>query len=143
MTPDPAGSDSRITLDRQVVSRRCEQCGVEFVVVRGSVFERGRPIGLYLIGLHGHTAAGRLAHLALALLDESGMPIAVALDMTATPEDFGYSAVDWSDSPWKGETYLGLMLDRADALASPMKPKVFTVAGRIARDLPEVQHYFQ
>jgi hypothetical protein len=54
-----------IALDRQVLRQSCPGCGSEFVVVRGSVFESDRPIGLYLIALHGHTAGGRLAHLAL------------------------------------------------------------------------------
>ena len=133
-----------ITLDRQILTRNCQDCAVDFVVVRGSVFDGGHPIGLYLIALHGHSAEGRLAHLALALLDNdlSEPPRAVAIQVTATPEQFGYSIRDWADSPWKDEAYLGVMLDREAALASPRKATVFHVAGHVVRDLPEVQRYF-
>jgi hypothetical protein len=138
------GGAVKITLDRQMLTRNCQHCAVDFVVVRGSVFDAGQPIGLYLIALHGHSAEGRLAHLALALLehDASEPPQAFAVEVTATPKQFGYSVANWSDSPWKDEAYLGVMLDRDAALASPRKATVFHVAGHVVRDLPEVQRYF-
>ena len=132
-----------IALDRQVLRQSCPGCGSEFVVVRGSVFESDRPIGLYLIALHGHTAGGRLAHLALAFIDESGArPAAAALCVETTADHFQYTVVDWAESPWKTETYLGSMLDREAVLASAMKDAVFHVAGHITRDVPEVRQYF-
>jgi hypothetical protein len=132
-----------IALDRQVLRQTCPGCGSEFVVVRGSVFESGRPIGLYLIALHGHTAGGRLAHLALAFVNESGAsPAAAALCVETASDHFAYTVVDWSESPWKTDTYLGSMLDRETVLGSPMKDTIFHVAGHITRDVPEVRQYF-
>jgi hypothetical protein len=133
-----------ITLDRQTVSQSCRACAIDVVVIRGSVYDGGQPIGLYLIALHGHSPSGRLAHLALAFVDPSGSgpPTAAAIEVTATPEQFGYSLVDWSESPWKHESYLGEMLDRQAALASPLKGTLLHVAGHITRDIPEVRHYF-
>lgn len=133
-----------ITLDRQVLSDHCAGCNVDFVVIRGSVFDGGRPIGLYLIALHGHSPSGQLAHLALAFVNDDGAspPSAAALDVLAMPDHVGYSVVDWSDSPWKNDTYLGVMLDREAVLASPIKDAVFHVAGHVTSDIPEVHDYF-
>ena len=132
-----------ITLDRQVVHQTCPSCSSEFLVVRGSVFESGRPIGLYLIALHGHTDGGRLAHLALAFVNEHGdSPEAAALYVNATSTDFNYTVVDWSESPWKSETYLGTMLDREAVLGGPLKDTIFQVASRIVFDIPEARAYF-
>ena len=131
-----------ITLDRQVVKQRCEACGVDVTVVRGSVFDGGRPAGLYMIALHGHSPDKRLAHLAVALLGEDfGPPQAAAVDVIATPAQIGYAFVDWAESPWKGETYLGSMLDRSAVLGNPLKTTFLRAAGHIVRDVPEVEAY--
>jgi hypothetical protein len=118
---------------------------VDFTVVRGSVYDRDEPFGLYLIGLHGHSPQGRLAHLAIAVLDRSGNephPYAVALDVIALPDHLGFSAVDWPSSPWRGEAYLGEMLDREQVLASPHRATFFHIAEHVVRDLSQVQAYF-
>ena len=132
----------QITLDRQSVRQTCPSCAVEFPVIRGSVFDSGRPIGLYLIALHGHTDGGRLAHLALAFVNEHGaLPQAAALYVEATSTDFDYTVVDWSESPWQSETYLGVMLGREAVLGGPLKDVIFHVAGHIVSDIPEVREY--
>ena len=132
-----------ITLDRQVVGQRCEACGVDFIVVRGSIFDGGRPVGLYMIALHGHSLENRLAHLALALLGEDfGTPQTAAVDVIATPAQIGYAFVDWAESPWKGETYLGSMLDRSAVLGNPLKATFLRAAAHVVRDVPEVEAYF-
>ena len=134
-----------ITLDRQVVSQHCDGCNVNFTVVRGSVFEEGKPFGLYLVALHGHSPGSRLAHLALGLLDRARPdlpPVAVAIEVLATPGEFRHSVVNWPESPWASEAYLGRMLDRSEALASPLKPLAFHIADHVLQDLPEVQSYF-
>ena len=132
-----------IALDRQVLRQTCPGCGSEFVVVRGSVFDSRKPVGLYLIALHGHGRGGRLAHLALAFLDEhDASPAAAAICVEATADHFEYTVIDWSESPWKTETYLGSMLDRDAVLASVLKDQIFHVAGHITHDIPEVRQYF-
>jgi hypothetical protein len=135
----------RISLDRQVITEHCAECGHDFTTVRGSVYDDGKPIGLYLIALHGHSPDGRLGHLAIALLDsaEQGRhPTAVAIDVIATPDQFGFVAIDWADSPWRKETYLGEMLDREPALASQNWPAFLHVAEHVVEDLPEAKTYF-
>jgi hypothetical protein len=134
-----------IRLDKQVITQRCPGCGVDFTAVRGSVYDGGQPLGLYLIALHGHSPQGRLGHLAVAILDSSGKkprPCAVALDVVARPDQLAFSAVDWASSPWQGETYLGKMLDRQQALASPQRPTFFHIAEHVVRDLAEARAHF-
>ncbi len=134
-----------ITLDKQVVTQRCDACKASFTVVRGSVFEEGRPLGVYLAALHGHSAGGRLVHLALAFREEGDAgvpPVAFAVQVVATASEFPHSLVDWAESPWAGESYLGRMLNRVEALASPLKPQVFHIADHVLEDVPEVRSYF-
>ena len=134
-----------ITLERQVGKHRCEVCDVEFTVLSGSVLEDGHPFGSYIVGLHGHSNEGRLAQLAVALLDRrepEATPIAVALDVSATPREFRITVGDWAQSPWAGETYLGRMLDRADVVDNPLRPVVLDMADRVLSELSEVRSYF-
>jgi hypothetical protein len=134
----------RLSLNRQVVSQDCPTCAVSFTVVRGSVFDEGEPIGLYLIGLHGHDPSGKLARLAIAVMDRSTTPphpCAAAMVVRATAEQFTFSLEDWSESPWKGEEYLGEMLDRSAVLESPHKDLFFHIADHVASDLSEVREY--
>ncbi len=134
-----------LTLDRQVATQHCEACNVDFTVVRGSAFEDKHPLGLYVLALHGHSSQGRLAHLALGVLDRrapEAAPVAVALEVSATESELRQSVVDWVRSPWASETYLGRMLDRAEALANPLCPVVFHIADHVLRELAEVEAYF-
>jgi hypothetical protein len=134
-----------ITLDKQVVTQHCSGCGENFCVVRGSAFANGEPIGLYLIALHGHNPSGRLGHLAVAVLDRSRSeptPHAMAMDVTTSAENYGFSIVEWSESPWQDEAYLGRMLDRQSVSTSIHKGLFFQIAERVVDDLPEVRDYF-
>ena len=132
-----------ITLDRQVITKHCDTCAADFRVVRGSAFDCGRPMGLYLIALHGHSADGLLAHLATAILEEkTGEPVASAMVVSATSDQFQFSLVDWNESPWNEERYLGRMLSRADVLSSSSKQIFFNIADRVVEDLAEVREYF-
>lgn len=130
-----------VTLDQQLVTEHCPACELNFTVVRGSVFDEGRPFALYLIGLHGHAPTGRLAHLALGILENGSDPVAVAMDVIALPERIGYQVQDWATSPWKGEAYLGSMLDREAFLAHPIKDLALHVAEHVVHDLPAVASY--
>ena len=134
-----------ITLDKQIVSQLCPGCETDFTVVRGSVYEGGQGFGLYLIALHGHSPQDRLGHLAVALLDRSSgqpVPLAAAMDVIATPEQFEFALVEWETSPWRGEAYLGRMLAPAEVRSSPHRPTFFHIAEHVVAELPEVRAYF-
>lgn len=134
-----------LTLDKQTVCQRCAECNANFTVVRGSVYDSGQPFALYLIALHGHSPDGRLGHLAIAVLDLSAnehRPIAAAMIVIAMPKQFGFSLVDWAESPWRDESYLGQLLNRDDARASSHRAKFLEIAEQIVDELPEVRTYF-
>jgi hypothetical protein len=135
----------KITLDRQVVSEHCPECHADFSVVRGSVFDGGEGCGLYVIALHGHSPRGPRAHLAIAILDGSDgekVPLAAAMTAISTPEQFGFTLVEWEASPWRNEAYLGQMLSRAEVRSSPHLSTFFHIAEHVVEDLPEVSAYF-
>ena len=134
-----------ITLDRQAVAEYCPECDADFTVVRGSVFDDGSPFGLYLIALHGHCPDGLMAHLAIAVLDRSvpqRFPEATAMRVISYSDRYGYVVVDWTESPFQHEAFLGKMLDREEALASQHRETFFHVAGHIVNDLPDARAYF-
>lgn len=133
-----------ITLDREVKPGHCDSCKSDFANVRGSLFESGSPIALYLIALHGHTPSRKRAQLALGFLDRSApgsMPVAVALDVVRIDRQTTYRFVDWTRSPWASETYLGVQLNRNEALANKNKTVLIRLAEHVVNGLPEVQKY--
>jgi hypothetical protein len=66
----------------------------------------------------------------------------MAIEVLGTATEFRHSIVNWRESPWAHEEYLGVLLDRTEALASPLRPIAFDVAGHILNDIPEVHAYF-
>lgn len=133
-----------LSLDCQPITQTCPECDTEFLVLRGSVFDADEPIGLYLVALHGHSPGGPIAHLAIGLRDsEDGTsdPTAVAMDVVPASGDFGFSVVDWRDSPWQTESYLGDRIDRDQALEHRRHRDFLTAAGYVAKSLPEVDEY--
>jgi hypothetical protein len=135
----------QITLDRQTLTQECSDCGASFVVVRGSAYDSGRPLALFLIALHGHSPEGRVAHVAVAVMDGSRdepHPIAMAVVVTDMRDQFGCRLVSWAESPWRGEAYLGEMLEPDAARSDPRRDIVFSVIDHVLGDLSEVQNYF-
>ena len=132
-----------IRLDQQVVTQTCPGCGSDMTVVRGSVYDGQHAVGLYLIALHAEAGEDAIAHLAIALREHGRKPgaLAVAMRVTSTPDDVGFALINWDQSPWIHETYLGQMLDRPDALESDRKATFFHVAEHVVNDLPDVRKY--
>ena len=133
----------QLTLDKQTVENECHECETPFRVVRGSVYQSGRRFGLYLLGLHGHSPEGMLAHLAVSVRTPGhDVPRAAALHVSAASDQFRFCFVDWKQSPWAEETYLGKQLDREDALKSDCRETFLHIAEHLVRDLPEAGEYF-
>ncbi len=133
------------TIDKQVVSKHCPDCDVDFVVVRGSVYEHDEPLGLYLIGLHGDCPSHPLGHLAIAVrnpADSTAMPQAAAMRVESTQDQWQFKFTDWTSSPWKDEHYLGKMLPAAAVRTSPLRETFLEIAERVVGDLVEVQQFF-
>jgi hypothetical protein len=82
-----------------------------------------------------------VAHLAIALLRPEGAPVAVSLRVTVDEQQYRFSLVELSSSPWRDEAYLGVMLSPERARQSPMKADFFHVADHVVMDLPPVREY--
>jgi len=107
-----------LRLDQQTVRQRCSHCGQEFSVSRGSAYEDGDGIALYLSGLHACNGPP-VAHLAIAIRPgyrDNARPEAILLQMWSTEDSVAMQVTDAAESPWSGEAYLGHLLDRDEAL---------------------------
>ena len=132
-----------LSLDQQIVAQRCTHCGREFVVSRGSAYEDGEGVALYLAGLHACDGPP-LVHLAVAVRPGyrgNSRPEAVMLQMWTTEDSVAMRVTDVAASPWSGEVYLGHLLDRDEALGSPFLETAFQIAGRLAEDNTAVATY--
>ena len=134
-----------LSLDQQIVRQRCSHCGREFTVSRGSAYEDGEGVALYLAGLHACDGPP-VAHLAVAIRPgyrDNPRPEAILLQLWTTADSLSMRVTDAAESPWSGERYLGRLLDRDAALASPLLETVFVIAGRVARDNTAVAGYLE
>ena len=132
-------------LDKQTVLNFCPECSANFTVVRGSAYDDGEGIGLYLIALHGHSPQSKLAHLAIALKVQgtsTATAEAAAMDVVPSFNQIGFSLVNWDLSPWCNETYLGRMLSPGEVRESAKRDEFFHVASHVVKDVEEVVDYF-
>jgi hypothetical protein len=130
-----------VTLDRQQATEICEHCREPITVSRGSVYDDGRPAGLYLAGMH-RCDVEPVAIVALALMPpEEGQPQAVHLHVRGTSEAVEMVLQDPQESPWRAHHYLGRMLTPAEARQSPLRDRFFHVAHHVVTDLPEVRAF--
>ena len=132
---------STITLDHQDVSDTCAHCASPYPVTRGSLYDDGRPVGLYVIGMHG-CRAERLVAMAVAVHpDGEGEPTAVHLQVWATPTEFRMTFIDPAESPWHGHHYLGRMLRPAEARSHPQRDRFLHLVNHVLRENPAVARY--
>jgi len=133
-----------LLIDFQDVSNKCEHCGADFVVTRGSVYRDGVGVSIYLAALH-QCDNGEVVHLAIAVqqgkegFDET---CAVALQLRCNDVELGFSVVDWDRSPWKDEAYLGRQISRDDLLMSDKRDTFFHIADHIVIQNPTIKKYF-
>lgn len=134
---------SQITIDQQVVSQVCDHCHETYDVSRGSVYDGGSGFSIYLAGMH-KCLSGRLAHLTIAVREGyQGFQetCAVAMQVWATETAFQMLVVDPKDSPWRGESYLGRMLDREEALNHPLIGTFFHIADHLVAGNVKLNEY--
>jgi hypothetical protein len=127
----------KIAIDFELLDQTCSCCDAPFQVSRGGVYEDGQPIGLYLAAMHG--CDQRMALLAIAVQTDPQNPeetTSIALDVWSTDTEIQMSVTDPEESPWREEQYLGPMLTREKALASPLLPTFFAIADEIALQDP-------
>lgn len=134
---------TQISLDHQIVQKACDHCKQVFTVSRGSVYEDGEPIAIYLAALHA-CYSSKAVHLVIAMrrgYRELTENTAVALRVRPAETEFQTIIMEPNQSPWQSETYLGKILTREQALASPLIELVFHIADYIVMEIPEVNEY--
>lgn len=132
-----------LSLDQQTTRQRCSHCGRQFDVSRGSAYEDGEGVALYLAGLHACDGPP-IAHLAVAVRpgyrDNAGAE-AILMQMWTAADGIEMFVTDAMESPWSSEEYLGTLLDRVEALESPLLETAFRIAGHVARYNATVARY--
>jgi len=131
-----------MTFDRQAYSDVCDHCRESFQVVRGSVFDDGNGIALYLAAMHGCDA--RRVDLAIAIREGyAGSKETLATFMKVRPrvDEVQMTVVDPTNSCWTTEDYLGRSLTRDEALTSPLIDSFFHIADQLVAEIPELRAY--
>lgn len=132
-----------MTLDHQEYFDVCNHCQQSFQVIRGSVFEEGEGIAIYLAAAHGCSSS--LVDLAIAIREgytDAEETCAVFIKARPNAEQVEMTVVDPQDSFWRTEEYLGRSLARDEALTSPLIHSFFHIADHILTDIPELRNYF-
>ncbi len=132
-----------ITLDHQIAREFCDHCKQTLAVSRGSVFEDDNPIGIYLAAMHA-CGSGRSIDLVIAVREgykSAPETSAIAIKVRPTSAEIQMSVVNAEESSWKTEEYLGKLMDREEALASPLIDSFFHIADHIVSQIPEVRSY--
>ena len=113
-------------------------------MTRGAVYDDSLGFGLYLAALHA-CHSNRVAHLVVAVHEGYQTfreTCAVAMQITATATDFQMFVVNAEDSPWASESYHGRIMDREEALESPLIQIFFRFADQVVDDNPKIREYF-
>jgi hypothetical protein len=132
-----------ITLDHQITFEFCDHCKQTLTISRGSVFEDNNGIAIYLAAMHA-CGPGRLIDLAIAIREGYRSALetsAIAIKVRPTSTEIQMSVSEPEDSFWKNEEYLGKLMNRPEALASPLIGFFFHIADHIVADIPEVSTY--
>jgi hypothetical protein len=132
-----------LTLDHQHATERCNHCSKDYPVSRGSIYDDGRPIAIYLAGLHPCESGGS-AIFGIGVNDEhSAQPESFSIQVWLVNDQYEMTLLNPEQSPWKSHSYLGRMLNRSEVLASPKKTFYFDLADCIVRKNPQVIAFFE
>ena len=120
-------SNMAIKLDHQIVLDVCDHCKREFKVIRGSIYDDDNGIAIYLAAMHA-CDSGKLVDLAIAIRQGykgASETSAIALKVRPTATEVQMTIADPGELFWKREDYLGKLMHRKEALASPLIESFF------------------
>jgi hypothetical protein len=133
-----------LTLDYQAATQRCEHCAKDYPVSRGSIYESGKPVAIYLAGLHRCTSGGSaVLAIGVAPEDPHGKPESFSIQVWLVNDQYQMTLLDPEKSPWRTHAYLGPMMTRAQALSSPRKTFYFDLADCIVGSNVHVIEFFR
>ena len=130
-------------LDHDTAQKPCEHCGQLMTITRGGVYEDDQGVAIYLAAMHS-CESGKLVDLVIAIrqgFDGAPETCAIALKVRPTASEIQMTVTDAEESFWRGEEYLGRLIDRQQALESPLIDSFFRIADHIVREISEVRHY--
>lgn len=132
--------------DRHDEDEPCECCGGRSTRLTRFVYSDGDAYAVYYARYSDNHPHGWISALiGLGEWGEGGTPadrVAFPVRIRATDEAFQVMLVDAADSPWHDVTFLGRILDRAEALKHPLKDEAFHITDHIVMDDPDVRAYF-
>jgi len=135
----------RIELVESIKRHLCDHCGEANLSVHGFVYRDENAYALYFAQLY--TAhPDKLVCLAIGVGDwgEESSPrdrTSVSLFVRPTESEFQMTLTDREASPWRNSSLLGTMMNRADALTSPLKDVLFEIADRVVAEDPRIRSY--
>ncbi|CAD7374652.1 hypothetical protein [Xanthomonas arboricola] len=119
----------------------CECCGKETVRLTRFVTDDGNAHAVYYIQYTpGHEPEHISGLISLGEWGESASPadrIAFPFRLWATEGTYNVGLTDAAESPWSKATFLGAVLDRAQALNHPWCKEVFHITDHITSQDPE------
>jgi hypothetical protein len=131
-----------LTLDHQHASEWCDHCSADYPVSRGSIFENGSPIAIYVAGLHPcESGASAIFGIGLAPGTE-GIQESCSIQVWLVNDQYEMTLLNPPQSPWRSHAYLGPMLGREEVLGSPRKKLYFDIADCIVGRNPQVREFF-
>jgi hypothetical protein len=132
-----------LTLDHQRATEPCDHCSTEYPVSRGTIFDSGNPIAIYLAGLHPCDSGARSAIFGIGVAPTTeAPPQAFSIQVWLLGDDYHMSLLDPEQSPWQSHEYLGRMLRLSEVLDSQRKTFYFELADCIVGANPDVKTYF-
>jgi hypothetical protein len=120
---------------------QCECCGKETVRLTRFVTDDGNAHAVYYLQYTpGHDPDYMSGLIGLGDWSESSSPAdrrAFPFRLWATGDSCNVGFTEAAESPWSDSTFLGRLLNRAEALAHPWCKEVFHITDHIIRDDPE------
>ena len=131
-----------LKLHERIDRLTCSECGGESDRVYGDIFDGDRQTGAYSADL-GRKHHDRRVLLAIGTLEwdesnEDWREVSVTLAVWPTESEFQMSLLDASESPYRDNELIGRVLDRDEALASPLRDHFFHLADEIVVHDPRV-----
>ena len=117
---------------------RCECCGSETVRLTRFVSKDGDAHAVYYLQFTaGHDSLHIAGLISLGEWGDGASPddrLAFPFRLWASTDAYNVGLMDASESPWADVTYLGRLLNRAEALSHPWCPEVFHITDHITRE---------
>ena len=119
----------------------CECCAKETVRLTRFVTDDGNAHAVYYLQYTpGHDPDYMSGLISLGEWGEYASPadrLAFPFRLWAAQESYNVVLTEAAESPWSDSTFLGPLLNRAEALAHPWCKEMFQITDHIARDDPE------